>query len=243
MSSQNPPRRRSAGGGTARPRARPACVVRPRARVRRRAHRPAHRDLRPHRAGREPAQRRPAGEHPAVERGRRQGGVRTGAPGPGGVGAHLAGGALGDPAPAARPGARAAGRDHRPDLLGVRQGAQARVRRAAAHRADRALLRAHRPPAPRHPAQDRRRTRAHAGRGQPGAQGRRGDHLAVELPVHDGALRRAARAARRQRRGRQARRPDHALGAARRPSCSTRPASPRTCGRSSPAPAASSAAR
>ena len=71
--------------------------------------------------------------------------------------------ALGDPAAAARPGAGPAGRDHRPDLLGVRQGPQARVRRAAAHRADRPLLRAHRARAPRHPAQARRRTRRSPG--------------------------------------------------------------------------------
>ena len=96
------------------------------------------------------------------------------------------------------------------------QGPQARVRRAAAHRADGPLLRPHRPPAPRHPAQAGRRPRPHPGRGQPDPQGRRRDHLAVELPVHDGAVRRAARAARRQRRRRQAGRPDHAVGAAGR---------------------------
>ena len=121
------------------------------------------------------------------------------------------------PAAAARPGAGPPGRDHRPDRVGVRQGPQARVRRAAAHRADRPLLRPHRARAPRHPAQARRRARPHAGRGQPGAQGRRRDHLALELPVHDGALRRAPRAARRQRGRRQAGRADHALRAARRP--------------------------
>ena len=131
--------------------------------------------------------------------------------------------------------------DHRPDLLGVGQGPQARVRRAAPHRADRSLLRAHRPPAPRHPPRPRRLPGAHPGRAQPGAQGRRRHHLAVELPVHDGAVRRAPRAPGRQRGRGQARRPDHAVGAARGPSCSRRPASRPTSGRSSPAPAPRSA--
>ena len=54
------------------------------------------------------------------------------------------------------------------------------------------------------------------GRAQPGAQGRRRHHLAVELPVHDGAVRRPPALAGRQRRRRQARRADHAVGAARR---------------------------
>ena len=54
-----------------------------------------------------------------------------------------------------------------------------------------------------------------------------GHHLALELPVHDGPLRRAAGAARRQRRRGQARRPDHAVGPARARSCSRRPASRR----------------
>ena len=102
-------------------------------------------------------------------------------------------------------------------VLGVRQGPQARLRRAAAHRADRPLLRAHGARAPRHRAQARRRPGPDPGRGQPGAQGRRRHHLALELPVHDGAVRRPPRAAGRQRRRRQARRPDHALRAARRP--------------------------
>ena len=145
-------------------------------------------------------------------------------------------------AAAARPRPRPAGRDHRPDLLGVRQGPQARLRRAAAHRADGPLLRAHGARPPRHRAQARRRARADPRRGQPRAQGRRRDHLAVELPVHDGAVRRAARAARRQRGRHQARRPDDAVRAARRRSCSRRPASPRACGTSWPARAASSAA-
>ena len=46
-----------------------------------------------------------------------------------------------------------------------------------------------------------------------------GHHLAVELPVHDGALRRPPGAPGRQRRGHQARLADHAVGAARPPSC------------------------
>ena len=71
--------------------------------------------------------------------------------------------------------------------------------------------------APRHRAQARRRARPDAGRGQPRAQGRRRHHLAVELPVHDGAVRRAPRPAGRQRGGHQARRPDDAHGPARRP--------------------------
>ena len=74
-------------------------------------------------------------------------------------------------------------------------------------------------------------------------EGRRRDHLAVELPVHDGAVRRAPGAARRQRRGHQAGRPDDADRAPRRRSCSRRRASRATCGTSSPAPAASSARR
>ena len=47
----------------------------------------------------------------------------------------------------------------------------------------------------------------------------------MELPVHAGAVRRPARAARRQRGRAQARRPDHAHRAARACSCSRRPAS------------------
>ena len=61
----------------------------------------------------------------------------------------------------------------------------------------------------------RRRARPDPGRGQPGAQGRRRHHLAVELPLHDGALRRPPGPARRQRGGRQARRPDDAVRAPR----------------------------
>ena len=68
-------------------------------------------------------------------------------------------------------------------VLGVRQGPQARVRRADAHRADRPLLRPHRPPAPRHRAQARRRPAAHPRRRQPRAQGRGRHHLALELPA------------------------------------------------------------
>ena len=112
-----------------------------------------------------------------------------------------------------------------------------------AHRADRALLRAHGPRPPRHRAQARRRARADPGRGQPRAQGRGRHHLAVELPVHDGAVRRPAGAARRQRRGHQARRPDDALARCSAPSCSRRPASRRASGTSSPGPAASSVRR
>ena len=50
------------------------------------------------------------------------------------------------------------------------------------------------------------------------------------------AVRRPPGPARRQRGGRQARRPDHALGAARRPAAGGGRRSPATCGRSSPAP-------
>ncbi len=126
--------------------------------------------------------------------------------------------AAGGAAAPARPRARPPGRDPRPDRLGVRQGPQARLRRAAARRADRPLLRPHR--APRTSTTDapcRRGPGAHPGRGQPRAQGRRRHHLAVELPLHPGALRRPPGAARRQRRRRQARRPDDAVRAARRP--------------------------
>ena len=58
--------------------------------------------------------------------------------------------------------------------------------------------------------------RADPGRRQPRPQGRGRDHQSLELPLHDGALRRAAGAGRGQRRGHQARRPDHAVGAAGR---------------------------
>ena len=209
-------RRRIDRRGTARSRARPDRVVRPRALRHRGPDPPRAGHLGRDRGGPLAARRRPARPHPAVERRRRRGGVRPRPPGAGALGADLAGRAGRDAAPAARPGARPPGRDHRPHRVGVRQGPQARVRRAAAHRADGPLLRPHRPPAPRHPAQARRRPRPHPGRGQPDPQGRRRDHLAVELPVHDGAVRRAARAARRQRRRRQAGRPDHAVGAAGR---------------------------
>ena len=101
-------------------------------------------------------------------------------------------------------------------VLGVRQGPQARVRRAAAHRADRALLRAHRSRPPRHRSASSASSPASPGSRSTASQGRRRHHLAVELPVHDGAVRRAAGAAGGQRRGRQARRPDHAHRAARR---------------------------
>ena len=103
-------------------------------------------------------------------------------------------------------------------VLGVGQGPQARVRRAGARRADRPLLRPHRPRSTSTPERRaRRRAGPHQGRGQPHPQGRRRDHLALELPLHDGAVRRPPGPARRQRRGRQARRADDAVGAARCP--------------------------
>ena len=117
---------------------------------------------------------------------------------------------VGADAPPARPRAGAPGRDHRPHLLGVGQGAQARLRRAAAHRADRPLLRAHGARAPGLAPRRRRRPRTDPRRGQPRPQGRRRHHLAVELPLHHGAVRRAAGDHGRQRGRGQARRPDHA---------------------------------
>ena len=119
-------------------------------------------------------------------------------------------------APPARPGARPPGRDHRPDRVGVRQGPQERLRRAGPHRADRPLLRPPGRAAPRHRAARRALPRADADRRQPRPQGRRRDHQPLELPLHDGPLRRPAGAARGQRGGHQARRPDHAVGAAGR---------------------------
>ena len=65
----------------------------------------------------------------------------------------------------------------------------------------------------------------------------------VELPLHDGAVRRPPGAAGRQRRGRQARRADHAVRAARRRAARAGRASRRTCGRSSPARAPRSGRR
>ena len=71
-------------------------------------------------------------------------------------------------------------------------------------------------PPPRHPAQPGRLPGADPGRDQPGAQGRRRDHLAVELPLQPRAHRRPRRDRRRQRRRHQAGRPDDAVGPARR---------------------------
>ena len=210
-----PPVRWSGGRGAARPRARPDRVVRPRARLHRPPDQPGAGHLRGERRGPVAARRGAIGPRPPVQRRRRRRGVRAGPPGAAGVGAHPAGRARRRAAAPARPRPGPAGRDPRPGRAGVRQGPQARLRRAAAHRAHRPLLRAHRPPVPRHPAPARRGPRPHPRRAQPGPQGRRRDHLAVELPVHDGAVRRTARAAGRQRRRRQARRADHAHRAAR----------------------------
>ena len=120
-----------------------------------------------------------------------------------------------DPAQLPRPGARPAGRDPRPDPVGVGQGSQARVRGGRPRRDDRPLLRAHGVRAPRHAAAARHLPGLHPGRRQPGPQGRRRDHLALELPVHDGDLRRAAGPARRQHGRAQARLADAAVRAAR----------------------------
>ena len=215
MSDQNPPRRRTTRRGAARSRARPEGGVRARAGVRREPDPADPRHQRADRGGRSPLNGAPLAHipqsTPSTSRRRSARPARRSWPG---AGQHRRAGAV--PAPAARPDPRPPGRDHRPDRVGVRQGPEARVRRAAAHRADRPLLRAYGARAPRHPAQARRRPRPDPGRGQPGAQGRRRDHLALELPVHDGALRRHPGAARRQRGGRQAGRADHALRAARR---------------------------
>ena len=73
------------------------------------------------------------------------------------VGAHVDRRAAGDPAAVARPAPRPAVRDHRPDLLGVRQGPQGRLRRAAARRTDRPLLRPHRRTGTSTPQRGRRR--------------------------------------------------------------------------------------
>ena len=100
---------------------------------------------------RSPLSGQPLAHIPQSTRGRRRRGVPPGARGPGAVGAHADRRPRRGSAAAARPRPRPPGGDHRPDLLGVRQGPQARLRRAAAHRADRPLLRAYGAPAPRHP--------------------------------------------------------------------------------------------
>ena len=90
----------------------------------------------------------------------------------------------------------------------------------------------------------RRRPRADPGRGQPGPQGRRRHHLAVELPLHDGAVRRAARRCWPATPSSPSPTPRPCSSALLgRSSCSRRPASRRTSGRSSPARAGSSAPR
>ncbi len=187
-----------------------------------------------------PINGQPVAHVPQSTRGRRRRGVRPRSSRAAVVGTHPAGRTGRGAASPARPGAGPAGRDPRPHLLGVGQGPQARVRRAGAHRPDGPLLRAHRREAPGLAPRARHRPGADAGRGPPSPQGRRRHHLAVELPVHDGAVRRPPRAARRQRRRRQARRAGHAVRAARRRSCSRRPACPPTSGRSWPARAPSS---
>ncbi len=240
MSAQHPssgPSRR----GTARSRARPDRVLRARPQLRRGADRPPGGELRRVGGGPLAAQRPAAGARPAVERGRRRRGVPARPARPGGMGPYVDRRPSGRAAPAARPGARPAGRDHRPHLLGVGQGPQARVRRAVAHRVDRALLRPYGARPPRQPARSRGDPGPDPGRGEPGAQGRRRDHLALELPLHDGAVRRAARPARRERGRRQARRPDHAVRPARGRAARAGRLPDRTCGRSSPAPARRSA--
>ena len=144
---------------------------------------------------------------------------------------------------AARPAARPAGGAHRPRRVGVGQGPQGRLPRGRPPRAHRALLRPHRPRAPRHPARRRHVPGAHPGRGQPRAEGRRRHHLALELPAHDGALRRHPGAPGRQRGGVQARRADRAHRAARRPAARGGRLPARDRGRSSPAPVPRWAAR
>ena len=126
-----------------------------------------------------------------------------------GVGPHVVQGARRGVHAAARPRAGAPGRDHGHDLLGVRQGPQARVRRAV-HIALTARYYARTAGSTSAPGGCRRRTGADPGRGQPPPQGRRRHHLALELPLHDGAVRRPRRGHGRQRRRLQARRADHA---------------------------------
>ena len=189
------------------------------------------------------ADRSAARARAAVERGRRRRGVPARTARAGGVGPDVRRGAGRGRAAAARPRARPPGRDHRPDRVGVRQGPQARLRRAGPHRADRPLLRPHGRASPRHRAARRALPRADPGRRQPRPQGRRRDHQSLELPLHDGALRRAAGAGRGQRGGHQARRPDDAVGAAGRAAPRGGRVPEATCGRSSPGPVPSSAAR
>ena len=132
------------------------------------------------------------------------------------MGRHVGGRARRGAAAPARPAPRPPGRAHRPRGVGVGQGPQGRLPRGRPPRAHRALLRAHRPRAPRHPSRRRHVPGADAGRGQPCPQGCRRHHLAVELPAHPRALRRPARAAGGQRGGGQARRADDADRAAGR---------------------------
>ena len=128
-------------------------------------------------------------------------------------------------------------------VLGVRQGPQARLRRAAARRADRPLLRAYGAPhldTERSSASCPVLTRVEVNRVPKGVVGIISPwNYPFTLALCDGL----AGAAGRQRRRRQARRPDHALRAARRRAARARPASRGTSGRSSPGPARRSAAR
>ena len=83
-----------------------------------------------------------------------------------------------------------------------------RVRRDRPRRAHRALLRATAPTPAEARASLRRAAGAHLGSGQPRAQRRRRHHQPLELPAHDGHLRRTARHRRRQHRRAQAGQPE-----------------------------------
>ena len=99
----------------------------------------------------------------------------------------------------------------------------ARVRGGRARRDDRSLLRR---TALRHARVDAAAGHlpgVHPGRRASAAQGRRRGHLAMELPLHHGAVGRTGGAAGRQRGRAQAGRPDGGVGALRHRTCCTRP--------------------
>ena len=138
----------------------------------------------------------PVAEIPEVEHRRRRGRLRRRPRRPARLVADAAARAQARAAPPARPRPRAPGRAARPHPARVRQDPLARVRRGRSPRPHGPVLR---PPAAA-PAEarapQRRAARVSLRPGQPRAQGRRRHHQPLELPAHDGDLRRAARPSR-----------------------------------------------
>ena len=242
MSEQNPASGHHSSTAPHDPEHDPTAVLRPRARLRRRAS--------PRRvvsttgetlAGVLAAQRPAARAHPAVEHRRRRRGLRPGPPRAGGLGAHVDRRPRRRAAAPARPRARPPGRDHRPDRAGSRARPASTPSTSRPHRADRALLRAHGARAPRHPARS-----AACSRCSPGSRSTACPRVssASSRPGTTPSRWRCATASRPcspATRSSPSPTPRRCSPRCSAPSCSRRPASRASCGRSSPARPARSA--